>query len=199
MEEAQAEQEIALKDAAEELGISLKSLRQRIKYRKVSVRKVPGKFGPYTVLLREDLERLGGARDEDNAQGVPSGSPAGIPALEVLERALLIAERAQQERQKLEERALLLERQAVRHEMQLQQYQRVLTEQSETLVQTRIESQSLGYQQAEERLRAENAQQHERWEMEMASLREELTLKTRRVEWMEKRLPRWIRRVFGAI
>lgn len=201
--EEHAEQEVTLKDAAEELGISLKSLRQRIKYREIPVRKVPGKFGLYTVILREDLGKLGDAREQGCPQGmparIPADPPAGMPSFELLERALLIAERAQQERLGMAERALFLERQAVRQEMQLQQYQRVLTEQSEVLAQTKVESQAKGYQQAEESLREENLRQQERWAMEMTELKNELALKSRRVDWLEKRLPRWVRRVFGAV
>lgn len=112
------------------------------------------------------------------------------------------------------------ERAKVSLESQLSQYQRVLTEQAESLAEERAlrltwqarseeaaseaplteELQRQKEEQARqaELLRVENLRYQELWQAEKAQLISELTHHQERVNWLEKRVPRWVRGFFGA-
>ena len=78
-----------------------------------------------------------------------------------------------------------------RAQHELRTTQNVLTEQAESLA----EKEAIAKQAA--LLMEENCQSLERWESERAALVESLKESRLKVEWFERRVPRWVRRVFG--
>lgn len=106
-------------------------------------------------------------------------------ALESTRCALECARRA-------EERAGLAERRLESLGGQLLQYQNILSERSESLA----EKEALC--RAAETLATENAQRMEQFEAEKADLLEKLRMSQSRVEWIERRVPRWVRALFRA-
>lgn len=91
-----------------------------------------------------------------------------------------------------EERAGLAERRLESLGGQLLQYQNVLSERSESLA----EKEALC--RAADALALENAQRMEQFEAEKADLLEKLRVSQSRVEWIERRVPRWVRALFRA-
>ncbi len=107
---------------------------------------------------------------------------------------------------------LQAERAKIALEVQLTQYQRVLCENAESLAEeralrlswqarseelkTQVETPSVN--EAEEELRRHNESQKLLWESEKAELLQSVEIHKRRVEWLEKRVPRWVRGLFGA-
>lgn len=92
-----------------------------------------------------------------------------------------------------------LERQGVALQYELSSYRRALAESAESLAEKdalrkQIESESL----RAESLALENAKLREIFEAEKASLTEEVRLSKSRVDWLEKRVPRWVRSLFRA-
>jgi excisionase family DNA binding protein len=92
-----------------------------------------------------------------------------------------------------------LERQGVALQYELSSYRRALAESAESLA----ERDALRKQIESESLRAEsqaleNAKLREIFEAEKASLTEEVRLSKSRVDWLEKRVPRWVRSLFRA-
>lgn len=92
-----------------------------------------------------------------------------------------------------------LERQGVALQYELSSYRRALAESAESLAERdalrkQIESESL----RAESLALENAKLREIFEAEKASLTEEVRLSKSRVDWLEKRVPRWVRSLFRA-
>ena len=92
-----------------------------------------------------------------------------------------------------------LERQGVALQYELSSYRRALAESAESLAERdalrkQIESESL----RAESLTLENAKLREIFEAEKASLTEEVRLSKSRVDWLEKRVPRWVRSLFRA-
>lgn len=101
---------------------------------------------------------------------------------------------------------LQAERSKIALEVQLSQYQRVLSEQAESLAEERAlrltwqarSEESATANEAEEELRRHNESQRLLWEAEKAELLSSLEIHKRRVDWLEKRVPRWVRGLFGA-
>lgn len=106
-------------------------------------------------------------------------------ALESLRHALEGARRAEQ-------RAERAERQMQALSGQLVQYQQVLEERAESL----FEKEALLKQT--ELLEAENAQRLSFYEQEKLQWMQELETTRSRVNWLEKRVPKWVRGLFGA-
>jgi hypothetical protein len=104
-------------------------------------------------------------------------APAAVP-VEVHLQALRLVERAQ------------LQMESLRHE--LLSTRRVLTEQAESLA----EKEALARQAR--LLEEENRQVREVWEQEKMQLLAEVKTHRERVNWLEKRVPRWVRGLFGA-
>mgnify|MGYP001210716879 CR=1 FL=1 len=104
-------------------------------------------------------------------------APAAVP-VEVHLQALRLVERAQ------------LQMESLRHE--LLSTRRVLTEQAESLA----EKEALARQAR--LLEEENRQVRELWEQEKQQLLAEVRTHRERVNWLEKRVPRWVRGLFGA-
>lgn len=85
-------------------------------------------------------------------------------------------------------------------EMQLKQYQLVLGEQAESLSEERARRLSVESEvdRARQELEEENARKLQEFEAERAQLVERLKLSESRVDWLEKRVPRWVRALFRA-
>lgn len=170
-------------------------------------------------------ETLPGDTDRQGwGQSVPSVPlQAHLVALELartqLERAQSWLDEERQRALMAQQMVLQAERSKVGLEAQLSQYQRVLSEQAESLAEERalrltLESRSQGQlspaQSAEsfaerevqarqaDLLREENLRNQELWQAEKAQLMGELTYHQERVNWLEKRVPRWVRGLFGA-
>jgi DNA repair exonuclease SbcCD ATPase subunit len=110
-------------------------------------------------------------------------------------------ERSRVERERL--RAEMAERSRLELELRLRQYQTALSEQAETLMEERtmrkvteaqIETQRPDF----EKLAEENLRLKEQFELEKSALTEKLKTSQSRVEWLEKRVPRWVRSIFRA-
>jgi hypothetical protein len=106
--------------------------------------------------------------------------------------ALETARQALESARKGEERAERAERQLTSLSGQLIQYQQVLQERAESLQ----EKEALA-QQAQ-LLAQENELKLQRYEQEKLQMLEELETTRSRVNWLEKRVPRWVRGLFGA-
>lgn len=104
-------------------------------------------------------------------------APASVP-VEVHLQALRLVERAQ----------LQLER----AQSELRMTQNMLTEQADSLV----EKEALARQAAA--LEEENQRNRSLWEQEKSTLLATLSERDSRVQWLEKRVPKWVRQVFGA-
>lgn len=73
------------------------------------------------------------------------------------------------------------------------QAQLALTESAESLNQREAH-----WRQSEAELKLHNEQQMAMWEAEKAEMLKDLDTASRRVQWLEKRVPRWVRGLFGA-
>jgi chromosome segregation ATPase len=107
------------------------------------------------------------------------------------ERALTLLEEERQERQAAQRSALQMQSQLQGLQHTLQSYQRVLTENAESLA----ERESLRL--AAEKQALEIARERETIQDEQQALLEKLKLAQDRTSWLEKRfnrLPRWVRR-----
>jgi len=172
-------------------------------------------------------ERVGQVQREDSAPENTVREQEGAPVLTVplqahlsaLELAKSQLERTQawlgEERDRVQlaqQLVLHAERSKIALEVQLNQYQRVLSENAESLAEERalrlswqarseelkslVEAPSVS--EAEEELRRYNESQRLLWESEKAELLQSVEAHKRRVEWLEKRVPRWVRGLFGA-
>ena len=90
------------------------------------------------------------------------------------------------------ERAERYERQLENVSGQLLQYRQALTEQAESLAQKESRQKHL------ELLAEENARNLKLYEETKNQILEELQLSKQRVAWLEKRVPKWIRKMLGA-
>jgi len=106
--------------------------------------------------------------------------------------ALDMAKQALENTRKAEERAERAERQLNALSGQLIQYQQVLEERTQSLQ----EKESLA--KRAELLAQENATQLSIYEQEKQQWLDELEISKQRVNWLEKRVPRWVRGLFGA-
>ena len=73
------------------------------------------------------------------------------------------------------------------------QAQLALTESAESLNQREAL-----WRQSEAELRQHNEQTMALWEAEKAEMLKDLETSRKRVDWLEKRVPRWVRSLFGA-
>lgn len=194
----------SLREAAEILGLSVKAIRHRMKSRDLRPTVREGPHGALYLLTAEQLEALKcpierspnyreGAELGDGTvpEQVP-GSP-GVP-VEVHSQALNLLQQFHEERSISEKRASVAERQLLELQIQVGQYQRALSEHAESLNQIRAEGVSEGFRQQTE----QNQLQMSMWEKEKAELLEDLQFQKKRVSWLEERVPRWVRKVFGA-
>lgn len=198
---------ISLEEFAEKCGKSPRQVRRYIADGLIQA--IRGKHG-YTIPL-EELSKLGtsgpppGGRPADTSRaGVRTSDMAGDRTMSAdmstTEMALAGLRTAQEQTalvldqlrvaQELRERA---ERQLelVRGEYRLAQL--ALTESAESLSQREAL-----WLQSEAELKLHNEQQMALWEAEKANLVKELETSRKRVDWLEKRVPRWVRGLFGA-
>lgn len=198
---------ISLEEFAEKCGKSPRQVRRYIADGLIQA--VRGKHG-YTIPLEElaKLRTSGPASDgrpaDTSRAGVRTGDMAdGRTAsadMSTTEMALAGLRTAQEQTalvldqlrvaQELRERA---ERQLelVRGEYRLAQL--ALTESAESLSQREAL-----WRQSEAELKQHNEQQMALWEAEKANLVKDLETSWKRVDWLEKRVPRWVRGLFGA-
>jgi len=194
----------SLREAAEILGLSVKAIRHRLKSRELRPIVREGPHGALYLLTTEQLEALkspversgtfreGTGPEEGTVPGPLPGSP-GVP-IEVHSQALNLLQRFHEDRSISEQRASVAERQLLELQIQVGQYQRALSEHAESLNQVRAEGMSDGFRQQTE----QNQLQMSLWEKEKAGLLEDLQFQKKRVTWLEERVPRWVRKVFGA-
>ena len=198
---------ISLEEFAEKCGKSPRQVRRYIADGLIQA--VRGKHG-YTIPLEElaKLRTSGSAPDDRPADTSRAGVRTGDMAdgrtasadMSTTEMALAGLRTAQEQTalvldqlrvaQELRERA---ERQLelVRGEYRLAQL--ALTESAESLSQREAL-----WRQSEAELKQHNEQQMALWEAEKANLVKDLETSRKRVDWLEKRVPRWVRGLFGA-
>ena len=198
---------ISLEEFAEKCGKSPRQVRRYIAEGLILA--IRGKHG-YTIPLGE-LSKLGtlgkGTSDRtadigetaartDDMSGERSMSAdlsitemalAGLRAAQ--EQAAIVLEqlRAAQESRDRAERQLELVRGEYR------QAQLALTESAESLSQRQA-----FWLQSEAELREHNEKLVAGWETEKAEMLRDLEISRKRVDWLEKRVPRWVRGLFGA-
>lgn len=125
-------------------------------------------------------------------------------AREQLERAQRLLEAERKRSDESERLALQAERGRMALEFQLGQYQRALGEQADSLIEeraARLQAQALADSRESDEVRTlaeENARQLQEFEQEKAALTERLKMSENRVDWLEKRVPRWVRSLFRA-
>lgn len=138
----------------------------------------------------------------DMSGRVGHGSDTGwarVIPIEAHLAALRLVEQAREDRLRAEEVALRSERmvQALRGE--LARYQLALTERAESIVEREAMAKQMEAQlEAEKSLALENEQRLKEFEETSGQLRERLRRAEGRVEWLEKRIPRWLRKALGA-
>ena len=115
----------------------------------------------------------------------------GVP-LEVHQMALQTAHRALTELEVARVGAERYQRRFEALQGEMKTYQLALSDQAESLAErdARMKEQLA--------LAEENTKRIAEFEAERASMREELRTYQERVSWLERRVPRWVRRVFGA-
>jgi len=217
------EDRIGLKQAAEKLGVSKDTLWRAIRREELEAERDHGPSGTQYWLSWEKVEewwetRRSGKRAEEAPQAseasetivgrvvmeFPRQAPQAseephevleAPAVEVLsalatpEAVAVVPAEVHLQALRLVERAQL-QVEAMRYE--LNSTRRVLTEQAESLVEKEARVREA------ELLREENQQNQALWEAEKAQLVSELTHHRERVNWLEKRVPGWVRGLFGA-
>ncbi len=143
-------------------------------------------------------------RDTSDIDGPPSDMSAGhvsevvrahqetaIP-MEIHLQTLKLLRLERKERRALTQESRRLERQVLSGQLQLVNYQRALSENAESLAEREARA-----RQAEE-LANNNAAELERYEGEKAELVERLRQMETQVDWFKKRIPKWVRAMFGT-
>jgi hypothetical protein len=133
------------------------------------------------------------------------------PAQETVQPALIellnkLQDQFQSERERCDkekQRAEQAERYQIELEVRLRQYKMALSEQAETLAEERAmrrvtEAQAENQKPNVDKLAEENLKLRERFEAEKAELLEKVKLAENKVNWMQQRVPRWVRSLFRA-
>ena len=216
------EDRIGLKQAAEKLGVSKDTLWRAIRREELEAERDHGPSGTQYWLSWEKVEdwwehRRSGKREEAPQASEGSETIVGrvvmefprqapqaseesdevleAPAVEVLsalatpEAVAVVPAEVHLQALRLVERAQL-QVEAMRYE--LNSTRRVLTEQAESLAEKEARVREA------ELLREENHRNQALWEAEKAQLVSEVTHHRERVNWLEKRVPGWVRGLFGA-
>ncbi len=213
-------------EASKAAGVNIKTIRKHVEQGKLICVETPlGKRIPMDALtpywtgreeatLDHEQEQMGsegepirGSVDQERPWSTRDGQEGTSVAAVPLEAHLAMLgftqsqiERLQSELSVERSRMEQTERVRVTLEVQLGQYQRALAENAESLLEANALRQSAELRlQDEERLLRDNLRNQELWAQEKDQLKAELELKSRRVDWLEKRLPRWVRGLFGAI
>ena len=219
---------LTLREAASLLKVTHQAIRSRARHRGVKLTEAPGVHGIRYLLHKNDLERLrdgfaersrktvssvAGDGDgtvsqnpfvEPSRETVPSSNTSlAVPHVVHLE-ALRMLENAHSELRRLE-------RQSTALGCELQLYRQSISENAASIAEReafRLQAQALEAEKEalEESLRLqakaleeENRERLERWESEKAQLTEQLRATSSRVVWLEKRVPTWVRKLFGAV
>jgi len=137
----------------------------------------------------EESEVIESSYVHSTVHGHTQATPEIIRLLELLERA--------------HERARCASVQAVRLEHELHSYQRALTEHAESLAEREAraktaEARLQEFEDQQRQLLAENEARLQAAEQEREELASRVRLAEERVSWLERRIPRWIRRALGA-
>ena len=194
---------ISLEEFAEKCGKSPRQVRRYIADGLIQA--VRGKHG-YTIPL-EELSKVGtsGGRPADTSTAGPRTNDMTDDRTEsadmsTTEMALAGLRMAQEQTALVLDQLRIAQESRERSERQLElvrgeyrQAQLALTETAESLSQREAL-----WRQSEAELRQYNEQQMALWEAEKTEMLKELQTSRKRVEWLEKRVPRWVRSLFGA-
>jgi len=212
---------IGLKQAAEQLGVSKDTLWRAIRRQELEAERNHGPSGTQYWLSWQKVEewweyRRSGKRNEEEAPQAsetivgrvvmefpwqaPQASEEACevleaPAVEVLsalavpEAVAVVPAEVHLQALRLVERAQL-QVEAMRYE--LHSTRKVLSEQAESLAEKETRARQA------ELLREENQRNQALWEVEKSQLVIELAHHRDRVNWLEKRVPGWVRGLFGA-
>lgn len=206
-------QGVSLEEAARRTGLHRTTLSRAIKRGELRARTVqshgksrllldPTELSAWVRVRAQDaLNRHADARetpdlevlDESEVQGNVHGS---APATSEVLRLLELLECAH-------ERARCASVQAVRLQHELHGYQRALTEHAESLAEREARAKSaearlMEFEEQQRQLQAENEARLADVEREREELSSRARLAEERVSWLERRIPRWIRRALGA-
>lgn len=201
----------SLREAAEVLGITVKAIRHRIKVRGITPQITEGPTGALYLINAEQLEALRAPVDRTAANGEPPEIiyPGQTPKTEPVEVSSGLAEpegnpyeiyeplvapntvpvEVHLQALRLVEHAQL---QLERAQLELQSTRNVLSEQAESLAEKEA------YAKQAATLEIENRLNRERWESERAELLKTIQETKGKVDWLERRVPKWVRKVFGA-
>lgn len=194
---------ISLEEFAEKCGKSPRQVRRYIA--EGLIQAVRGKHG-YTIPL-EELSKLGASDGRPADTTVAGGGTDGMTAdrtmstdMSTTEMALAGLRTAQEQTAQVLDQLRVAQESRERAERQLElvrgeyrQAQLALTETAESLSQREAL-----WRQSEAELKQHNEQQMTLWEAEKAEMLKDLETSRRRVDWLEKRVPRWVRGLFGA-
>lgn len=194
---------ISLEEFAEKCGKSPRQVRRYIA--EGLIQAVRGKHG-YAIPL-EELSKVGtsGGRPSDTSTAGPRTSDMAddrtVSAdMSITEMALAGLRMAQEQTALVLDQLRIAQESRERAERQLElvrgeyrQAQLALTETAESLSQREAL-----WRQSEAELKQHNEHQMALWEAEKAEMVRDLETSRKRVQWLEKRVPRWVRGLFGA-
>lgn len=144
---------------------------------------------PIQTSLGHDRPDRHSPRETNVNQAEPSElSLALATAYKAMERSEKLEAQLEEERARSEQS----EKRRLGLEVELGRYRCVLSENAESLAEERARRLQL------EALEAENKRALEQWEAEKTELLEKVKLAETRVNWMEQRVPRWVRALFRA-
>lgn len=144
------------------------------------------------------------ASDSSDSRMVPI--EAHMEALRTVREAVQSAQTSQERAQAAEEMAARYSRQLEALRYELSRHQLVLAEQAESIAEVHCQKlqaeeraqRLLELEAIQEDLRQENLAALKEFELERAALTERLKMSEGRVDWLEKRVPRWVRSLFRA-
>ncbi len=198
---------ISLEEFAEKCGKSPRQVRRYIADGLIQAFR--GKHG-FTIPL-EEMSKLGSLgrnsdrsadtnMSEERTEGPSAGRTMSADMMTATEMALAGLRTAQEQTAQVLEQLRVAQDLRERSERQLElmrgeyrQAQLALTETAESLSQREAQ-----WRQSEAELRVHNEQQMALWEAEKAEILKDLETSRKRVHWLEKRVPRWVRGLFGA-
>lgn len=194
---------ISLEEFAEKCGKSPRQVRRYIANGLIQA--VRGKHG-YAIPL-EELSKLGTSDDRPADTSMAGGRTDPMTAerttsadMSTTEMALAGLRMAQEQAGFVLDQLRVAQDSRDRAERQLElmrgeyrQAQLALTESAESLNQREAL-----WRQSEAELRQHNEQKMALWEAEKAEMLKDLETSRKRVDWLEKRVPRWVRGLFGA-
>jgi excisionase family DNA binding protein len=148
-------------------------------------------------LNHEDSEPLHNSSEAPWASS--SASTSEVISDPNLLRVLDMLQEAQQNAKESLEEARRYERQSIALQYELHSYRRALSENAQTLVEKQtMADQAEHLAERTRELEEQNKIQLEQFETEKIELYDRLKLSERRIDWLERRVPKWVRKVFGA-